>query len=711
MENNDPNNLIKSTNLIKSNSKKIVNFYEPSQIFSESIIKSILDKIITMSVIKSHSTKINNKMGEYCFNFVENFLSPLFESSFINHTTFPENKNEPLSWKTKIQPKNSWVEIPEPKFFECDRFEGNSIKYVEISNNSFLNKSIKKGKKPSSLMINKNRTKKIKENPNENSNFNMKNFSKKENEKKETNLNKKFEFNKNSDITNEKVEKTENEQNNNKKTDNDQNNDDLSNAGNKKNKRLEPLDLPSYNIPNILEEYNHDKFNPENVELLRKQIAEELLKQQLEKERLKKLAQKPVFVKTHVEKNNKPFDPSKLTFDPNGKIIPFKQYSKDKLVGDFLLTKLSIKDKKHRDSSIVKNSDKKSKNKKVKLPTPENTSEELIIKNPLDNDIYQSDLSKKLQLTETVEKIIPSGNNFSILLPGIGVVASEEGEIKEGPREFAKYFKKYSLMDYQKMLNDSLPNLNKTFLRDKILNKNIPVIPVKKTSFSSEKNKFNYTDNNMNNTNPLIDNRTTNNFEESNKKLKIKNPIDLKNKTFNISNFNSINQLSENNPLLTTYKNINSNILQSFRTTNNSLNFENSITMRDNIKTSLKIELDSLKDLTENNPNFTQKMRGGETDRKNENILGKQFRNRVILGNKNLNKNDRYKIFMDFNKNILTNRRWGDANLLNTTGGSKERIMFSKHQTKRQVEMELGTRFLNGIKVKLPRNRKININL
>ena len=711
MESNDPNNLIKSTNLIKSNSKKIVNFYEPSQIFSESIIKSILDKIITMSVIKSHSTKINNKMGEYCFNFVENFLSPLFESSFINHTTFPENKNEPLSWKTKIQPKNSWVEIPEPKFFECDRFEGNSIKYVEISNNSFLNKSIKKGKKPSSLMINKNRTKKIKENPNENSNFNMKNFSKKENEKKETNLNKKFEFNKNSDITNEKVDKTENEQNNNKKTDNDQNNDDLSNAGNKKNKRLEPLDLPSYNIPNILEEYNHDKFNPENVELLRKQIAEELLKQQLEKERLKKLAQKPVFVKTHVEKNNKPFDPSKLTFDPNGKIIPFKQYSKDKLVGDFLLTKLSIKDKKHRDSSIVKNSDKKSKNKKVKLPTPENTSEELIIKNPLDNDIYQSDLSKKLQLTETVEKIIPSGNNFSILLPGIGVVASEEGEIKEGPREFAKYFKKYSLMDYQKMLNDSLPNLNKTFLRDKILNKNIPVIPVKKTSFSSEKNKFNYTDNNMNNTNPLIDNRTTNNFEESNKKLKIKNPIDLKNKTFNISNFNSINQLSENNPLLTTYKNINSNILQSFRTTNNSLNFENSITMRDNIKTSLKIELDSLKDLTENNPNFPQKMRGGETDRKNENILGKQFRNRVILGNKNLNKNDRYKIFMDFNKNILTNRRWGDANLLNTTGGSKERIMFSKHQTKRQVEMELGTRFLNGIKVKLPRNRKININV
>ena len=162
MENNEPNNLIKSTNLIKSNSKKIVNFYEPSQIFSESIIKSILDKIITMSVIKSHSTKINNKIGEYCFNFVENFLSPLFESSFINHTTFPENKNEPLSWKTKIQPKNSWVEIPEPKFFECDRFEGNSIKYVEISNNSFLNKSIKKGKKPSSLMLNKNKTKKLK---------------------------------------------------------------------------------------------------------------------------------------------------------------------------------------------------------------------------------------------------------------------------------------------------------------------------------------------------------------------------------------------------------------------------------------------------------------------------------------------------------------------------------------------------------------------
>ena len=709
MESNKSNNL-KNSKIIKRHSKKVsINVYDPSQIFSESIIKSLLDKIITMSVIKSHSIKIDNKMGEYCFNYLEDIISPLFESSFINHTIYPEKKNESISWKTKTPLTDTWVEIPEPDFFEYDRCEGSVIKYVEIPKDDSLNKSIKKGRKPSSLLKNKNGIKKIEENANEN---NTKNFVKKINEKKETYLNKKTESNKNIDFINEKTEKIENEQNNKDQKDNNQNNDNLDNNGTsvKKNRKLEPLDLPSYDIPNIIEEYDHDKYNPKNVDYLRKVMAEEIMKQMLEKEKKKKLAQKPVFVKVNTEKNTKPFDPSRLTFDPNGKIIKIKEYSNDKLLGDFLLTKLTIKDKRRRVPSIVPSSEKKSKNLKLKLPSPLNDVdvEELIIKNPLDKDIYQSNLYKRLQ---TDEKIIPAGNNFNLILPGLGVVASDDKQVKEGPKEFSKHFKKYSINDYQNILNDYLPNLNKTMLQEKVGNKKLST---KKSNFSPIKNKSNYTDNNINNTNPLIDNNINNSFEEDNKKFyEVKKSMDYKNTTFNnSSNHNSLNQISDNNPLLTSYKNNNmqSSNLNSFRN-NNSINFENTITMKEGLKTSLKIELDSLRDLSENNPNFTVRKRGGETDRNNENILAKQLFHRKNITNQSLNSSDKHKnIFLDFNRSILLNRRWGEANL-NNISGRKGKVIFSKHQTRRQVEMELGSGFLHGIKVKLPRERKVDLNI
>ena len=52
-------------------------------------------------------------------------------------------------------------------------------------------------------------------------------------------------------------------------------------------------------------------------------------------------------------------------------------------------------------------------------------------------------------------------------------------------------------------------------------------------------------------------------------------------------------------------------------------------------------------------------------------------------------------------------KKWGETNL-NNISGRKGKVIFSKHQTRRQVEMELGSGFLHGIKVKLPRERKVD---
>ena len=54
------------------------------------------------------------------------------------------------------------------------------------------------------------------------------------------------------------------------------------------------------------------------------------------------------------------------------------------------------------------------------------------------------------------------------MLPNIGVTLKEDDQIKEGTREFGKYFKKYSINDYDRILRDYLPLQNKTILKNKM---------------------------------------------------------------------------------------------------------------------------------------------------------------------------------------------------------------------------------------------------
>ena len=66
------------------------------------------------------------------------------------------------------------------------------------------------------------------------------------------------------------------------------------------------------------------------------------------------------------------------------------------------------------------------------------------------------------------EKYIPSGSNFQIISPNIGVTIKENNRLKQGSKEFSKYFQKYSLMDYDKMLNDFVPLQNRTLIQNKL---------------------------------------------------------------------------------------------------------------------------------------------------------------------------------------------------------------------------------------------------
>ena len=128
-------------------------------------------------------------------------------------------------------------------------------------------------------------------------------------------------------------------------------------------------------------------------------------------------------------------------------------------------------------------------------------------------------------------------------------------------------------------------------------------------------------------------------------------------------------------------------------------NLNDLIIMRKGGAASLKMEIDSLADLK------NQKTHYGPENIKQKIIFGRNFMKNYKIG---LFKRPTDNSFASFNKSILTDSNWGNSSV----GKEKrnENIIFAKHQTKIQVLRELGSNFLNGIKIKLPRDRKIEIN-
>ena len=131
-----------------------------------------------------------------------------------------------------------------------------------------------------------------------------------------------------------------------------------------------------------------------------------------------------------------------------------------------------------------------------------------------------------------------------------------------------------------------------------------------------------------------------------------------------------------------------------------SINFSNSIMMKKEGMSSLKMEIESMKDLK------TDRAFYGIEKVKPQNIFGRDFMKNYKIGlfKKPTNNNS----LATLNRNILTDENWG-----NRIGGTKDdahdNIIFAKHHTKQQVVRELGSNIFNRTKIKLPRDRKVEI--
>lgn len=684
--------------ILNENKKQNENTHQTT----EAIIKIIVDKIINLSVKKSYSNKINSELGNYCFNFMKDSISSMFELYYITHTNeqiknkskrnIANNKNE-LLFKAKKSKNNTWIEISEPKNLGSDRYEGCNINYKELQPHEEEQKVNKQ--------TNQNNIKtKISTTKSTFSSIHNSYASKKSSKKIE--LIDIIESNKDLLIPNNLNYNKENN------IPNDNNNKLQNNNIQNKNKKNQIIDFPCEDIPN-LDDQTSIKYDLPNIDLLRKEYEKELLKKEEDKKKQKREKEKEVIQLKFMNDNNnkKIIDSNKLTFDSDGQIISFRQYRTDNLK-DFLIPRNFIREVKKNNISnpSPKNTRNSDNNDKTSSKTPKKNIQ--IIEDIIKNETINQDQTKINN--KVFEKIIPSGSNYQIMSPEIGVTIKENGQWKEGPKDFSKYFKKYSLKDYDEMLNEHLPTLNKNFLRTSLDN-----MLGTKSLRNSVLNTNNISNNKMPNIKKRNSNDLNNNEEMSSYNPLITNPInetnlldkDINNlynyKTIDASNNimissrKSIFNINRNNPLLTSYNNNMSS------TKLNTTNFDKFITMKKNNIGSLKLELDSLKDLSETNSGLYKNM-NTLTTRYND-FLGEKFRlkNHSLISRKTNYKN----YFGDFNKKILTNKRWGNEFSQNNTNNIH--TVYSKHQTKMQILRELGNNILNGNKVKLPRNRKVDL--
>ena len=674
----------KSPNRRKSTIKKEP--YISSYQISEGIVKIIIDKIIINSIYESNMNQINNQLNDYYFEYLQGQIEPLFEENFINYTNLKNDENK-LFWKTPKPPENQWIEILEPETVENDRYESSEVNIQEIKSKKEIISETNEGIENIENIENNNNT--IKKNQTKEKNLRLKTIRQK---------------NKNEEILVNDENKNENNNNDiDNKTKNNQklvNNMAKTMQNNRGKKRIVMVDFPSEDIPGIETEFKHDIYEPSNIHILRKDKEEEIKNKEkeikLNKDKGNALKKKEEIEK--LIKNVKTIDSNKFTFDSNGKIISFKAYKLDNLSKDFTFIKNNIKEKNEKEEVVP------IKSKKFTRQSVKEQNEEIVIR---DNSRMFEHYGNEEKKEKNKEKIIPSGSNFKLILPNIGVVIKENNNKKEGSRDFNKYFKKYSMKDYDKILNEYVPLQNKTKIKTKF--QKLAQTFVKKTlSDSMDKRNNNFINNiqmnlstinnkkieTMNITNPLLTSTDINQNSENNNTYTNQNSSYIKTSA-NVS-FNKGSGIY--NPLMTS-SNVKSAKIN-FSQDKNRNDFSNSIIMKKMGFGSLKLELESLQDL--NNESNYRKL----SISKKDNIFGRNF----IKSNKfKINNTSKDNPLYVFNKKILTDANFGNITLSQKRHTEKENIVTSKHLSKQQAFKELGNTMISGLKIKFPRNRKVEL--
>ena len=403
--------------------------------YSEEIVKSIVDKIISLTFTKLYTKNLEKKLSDYnieyfikstnfllelCninhdiddkklnlrLKFSKNFTSPYVEKINFNQKITDNNINESMEnivnvnndidkpdkiqYSIKIDKYNFWGMVTEPKPINVDRTCNNKNKLKKEKNNKTINEEIS---------FIKNNNKKIK--------TKMSLFQLQK-------LNKSIE-------------------------------DKISII-----KKVNINDFPYENIPK--EEFERQN-ETEEIKQIRKCFLEEQKKINMEKEaKNKKFKKNIIELDTIIGKNESNIRKEKKP--KKGNIHLIKVINPDTLVKEFNpvfwvqkeikpgsslsnvneeISKLQIEANKNIEYNLVKEIKKDIVKKIIK---PKSIKKE-----------YQQNKQNEISM-----RLKPSGSNFSLIRPAIGVKIKEESNIKSGGVNFYQKYKKFSIYDFNKTL-------------------------------------------------------------------------------------------------------------------------------------------------------------------------------------------------------------------------------------------------------------------
>ena len=626
---------------------------EKFPVASETIAKYMVDKLFSLAMYYSYSNEIENKIGNFCFDYLHNNMENILQQKYICHSE-KNNENE-LYFSSPIPNDSAFLEIPEPNNPIYDR---NESTFIKTTNPNEEKEKLEKKALQHSII------------------------TEEENEKKSEKVSQIVSPRHSISKEKKKQVKKPKEKTEEKKED--------------KKKKILVIDLPSYEIPNIRSEYMHDNYDVEDIYELRREREEEKAKREKEiREKLfaEKMAAKAASNNDKNKQKEKLFDFKKLTFDSNGNIISFKPLKVDKLQKEFTILKNNVK---------TYNSPSSSKKKQNNNNEPPVKRKSIVIKNVINpNELFEQ--KKKLDEKDKNEKIIPGGSSFNIMIPQVGVKITENKKTKQGNKDFSKFFNKTSNKDFEKLLNEYIPLQNRSMLQSKFGNTTNYEQTIENTNDINIKDEIEKNINSPRSQKITIENKDKNQSQILNNPLLNNNNDIQSNVNLNASNtYNNASSMSnylhslksplfnsdENTPFYNT-----SNIL-------NSTNLDNTIKLsgKNVYNSSLKLEIDGIQDLglyssynnsyrTFNNTNLFNPKKGGRT------ILPKI--NRLST---DMNK---------FNSSIINNKYWG-------TQQSHENETFTegnkfKKPSRNEHLRELGSSIMNSMKFKLPRDRKVKL--
>ena len=240
----------------------------------------------------------------------------------------------------------------------------------------------------------------------------------------------------------------------------------------KSSPRVQVLEMPSYPLKNIEQRKESDE-----ILNLRKEKMEMIIQKQKE---YKKLQLEKLQSKKEEAENAKKKMKGKYTFDGEGKLIVVNEIKQDHLFKEFwpitskqkevkggksldFYKKETIKMENNAKKNIIYNDEEENANVyssflfKSRLTEPffnfgefnknNSVNSQLKYKRKLNNSFFDN-FNKK-------QKVEPSGSNFNLINPSIGVKVTERKAVKSGGLDYFKEFKKYSIDEFNKTLQDA----------------------------------------------------------------------------------------------------------------------------------------------------------------------------------------------------------------------------------------------------------------